>query len=100
MSAEPSLSLPVLGAVEMRLSDDDKRQIADMVAREMAARQGLSDEALSAIRPNRLAELLEVSPGTLITWEREGTLVPFLREGKVVRYSRQQIAALMAGGDR
>lgn len=88
-------SEPMIGRVAMELSPESLETIARMVAADLAQRQQLTDEALTALKQQDTAKLLGVDAATLVAWERDGRLVPFIREGKIIRYSRQQIAAFM-----
>lgn len=84
-----------------RLSDADVLRIALKVVELQARHDAEMVEALKPLfdewlTPEQAADVMQISRDTLTTLEREGLLVPSRVGSRIVRYSRRDIAALMA----
>jgi excisionase family DNA binding protein len=75
------------------LSDSDVDRIAARLEARLAESLPVFDEWLT---PEQACEVLQVSDTTLFRWERDGLLVPSRVGTKIVRFSRRDIAAVMA----
>lgn len=75
------------------LSDGDVYRIADRIIERLADALPVFDEWLT---PEQACEVLQVGRDTLTAWERDELLVPTRIGTRVIRYSRRDIAAVMA----
>lgn len=80
--------------VETRIPDEQLREMVRLLA-EALAPLIMEPKGLTVAD---VCDMLQLESQTLTKWERDGILVPF-RYGRIIRYSRAQIAALLASGD-